>query len=157
MFWHTDHYLEAKASSHRSYSKFQQSDAYIDHAGGGGPGGQHCYTSGLLYHYFMTGNANSRKAVFELTDWITRVYEGSGTLFDVLLAIKNRSRVDLKNITTGKYPLDRGTGNYVNALLDKYSLTQEKNTLRQIEHIIQNTVHPLDDLNARDLNNADIS
>ena len=157
MFWHTDHYLQAKTSSHRSYSKFQPSNAYIDHAGGGGPGGQHCYTSGLLYHYLMTGNAGSRSAVIELTDWVTCVYEGSGTLFDVLLAIKNRNRIDLKNITTGKYPLDRGTGNYINALLDKYALTQERSILHQIEHIIQNTVHPSDDVTARDLNNAEVS
>ncbi|MFQ3198184.1 MAG: hypothetical protein ACI81A_001905 [Paraglaciecola sp.] len=36
LFWHTDHYLQAFTSSHRSYSKSQASDAYQDHAGGGG-------------------------------------------------------------------------------------------------------------------------
>jgi len=157
LFWHTDHYLDAATSSHRSYSKLQKSDAYVDHAGGGGPGGQHCYTTGLLYHYLITGNDSSKKAIFQLADWITIVYEGSGTLFDVLLAIKNRHRIDLKNITTGKYPLDRGTANYIQALLDKFTLTQEQATLNQVEHIIENTVHPLDDLEARDLNNVEIS
>lgn len=157
LFWHTDHYLEAATSSHRSYSKYQKSDAYIDHAGGGGPGGQHCYTSGLLYHYLITGNDASKKSVLQLTDWVTKVYEGSGTLFDVLLAIKNRHRIDLKNITTGRYPLDRGTANYINALLDKFLLTQEQTTLHQIEHIIKNTIHPLDDIEARDLTNIEIS
>ena len=83
--------------------------------------------------------------------------KGSGTIFDVFLSIKNRHRVDLKNCLTGKYPLDRGTGNYINALLDKFELTQQQATLKQVEHIIKNTVHPLDDLKSRDLNNAEIN
>ena len=157
LFWHTDHYLDAATSSHRSYSKYQESDAYMDHAGGGGPGGQHCYTTGLLYHYLLTGKDSSRLAVIQLADWITHVYEGTGTVFDVLLAIKNRHRIDLKNSLTGKYPLDRGTGNYINALLDKFELTQEQATLKQVEHIIKNTVHPLDDLGSRDLKNAEVN
>ncbi len=156
-FWHTDHYLDAETSSHRSYSKHQKSNAYTDHAGGGGPGGQHCYTTGLLYHYLFTGNEASKKALFQLSDWITRVYEGSGTFFDFLLALKNRNRVDLKNIMTGKYPLDRGTGNYITALLDKYVLTREDSLIHQVEHIIKNTVHPLDDLTKRDLENVEIT
>jgi len=157
LFWHTDHYLDAATSSHRSYSKHQKNDAYVDHAGGGGPGGQHCYTTGLLYHFLITGNNASKKAIFQLTDWITIVYEGSGTVLDVLLAIKNRHRIDLKNITTGKYPLDRGTANYIHALLDKFTLTHKQATLCQVEHIIKNTVHPLDDLKTRELNNVEIS
>lgn len=157
LFWHTDHYLDAATSSHRSFSKYQKSNAYIDHAGGGGPGGQHCYTTGLLYHFLITGNDSSRKAVLQLADWVTRVFEGSGTLFGTLLSIKNRNQVGIKNILTGKYPLDRGTGNYVNALLDKFILTQEQTTLTQIEHIIKNTVHPLDDIDTRDLGNAELS
>ena len=157
LFWHTDHYLDAETSSHRSYSKFQKSDAYIDHAGGGGPGGQHCYTSGLLYHFLITGDVSSKKSVLQLTEWVTKVYEGSGTLLGILLSIKNRNRTGLKNISTGKYPLDRGTGNYINTLLDKFMLTQEQTTLHQIEHIIKNTVHPLDDITTRDLGNAEES
>ena len=156
LFWHTDHYLDAATSSHRSFSKFQKSDAYIDHLGGGGPGGQHCYTTGLLYHFLMTGNHSSKKAVFQLADWITRVYEGSETLLGVLLSIKNRNQIGFKNISTGKYPLDRGTGNYINTLLDKFMITQQQTTLLQVEFIIKNTVHPLDDLKERDLGNAEI-
>ena len=156
LFWHTDHYLDAATSSHRSFSKFQKSNAYIDHLGGGGPGGQHCYTTGLLYHFLITGEPSSKKAVLQLANWITNVYEGSVTLLDILLSIKNRNRIGFKNISTGKYPLDRGTGNYINTLLDKFVLTQQQDTLYQIEHIIKNTVHPLDDLKDRDLGNAEI-
>jgi len=157
LFWHTDHYLDAATSSHRSFSKYQKSDAYIDHAGGGGPGGQHCYTTGLLYHFLITGNDSSRKAVLQLAAWITRVFEGSGTLLGTLLSIKNRNQPGIKNILSGKYPLDRGTGNYVNALLDKFILTQELTTLSQVEHIIKNTVHPLDDIETRNFDNVELS
>ena len=157
LFWHTDHYLDAATSSHRSYSKLQKSDAYIDHAGGGGPAGEHCYTTGLLYHYLLSGQDASKRTVLQLSDWITKLNEGSGTLLDVLLAIKNRNVIGLKCISTGKYPLDRGIGHYINALLDKYTLTQEQTTLHQVEHIIKNTIHPLDDIAARDLGNAEIN
>lgn len=156
LFWHTDHYLDAATSSHRSFSRFQKSNAYIDHLGGGGPGGQHCYTTGLLYHFLLTGEHSSKSAVFQLADWITRVYEGSGTFLDVLLSIKNRNRIGYKNILTGQYPLDRGTGNYVNTLLDKFMITQHQSTLNQVEYIIKNTIHPLEDLNDRDLGNVEI-
>jgi hypothetical protein len=156
MFWHTDHYQEAKTSSHRSYSKYQKKNAYINHAGGGGPGGQHCYTTGLLYHYYLTGYKASARSVYQLLDWITRVYEGSGTVLDVLLAIRNRSRIGLKNIFTGRYPLDRGTGNYLHALLDVFELCQKRETLRKVEHVIRNTVHPNDNLVDRDLKNVEI-
>ena len=157
LFWHTDHYLEAATSTHRSFSRLQKSNAYIGHAGGGGPGGQHCYTTGLLYHYLLTGNEASRETVLQLTDWVTKVYEGSGTLLSVLLSVKNKNQAGSKNISTGKYPLDRGTGNYINALLDKFTLTQEQTILRQVEHIIQNTIHPLDDIAERNLDDAELS
>jgi len=157
LFWHTDHYLDAATSSHRSYSKFQKNDAYVDHVGGGGPAGEHCYTTGLLYHFLMTGDDLSKKAILQLTDWVTKFYEGSGTLLDVLLSIKNRNRTGFKNISTGKYSLDRGIGNYINSLLDKFMLTQEQTTLYQVEHIIKNTVHPLDDIKSKDLGNVELN
>ncbi|MDB4476066.1 hypothetical protein N9052_00630 [bacterium] len=155
LFWHTDHYLEAATSSHRSYSRLQPADAYEGHARGGGPGGQHCYTSGLLYHYLLTGDTASRDALFGLRGWIECVYEGSGTLMDVVLAVKNRHRPDLKNQLTGQYPLDRGIANYMHALMDCYVLERTPHTLQQLAWIIRHTVHPRDDVDARDLANVE--
>jgi hypothetical protein len=91
LFWHTDHYLQAFTSSHRSYSKHQSSDAYQDHAGGGGPGGQHCYTTGLKLHYWMTGSESSKQAVLTLSHWITNVFVCSETCLELILAFKNRN------------------------------------------------------------------
>lgn len=155
LFWHTDHYLPAETATHRSYSRHQPKDAYEGHARGGGPGGQHCYTSGLQLHYLLTGNQRSLQALYTLRDWIEILYEGGGTLVDVALAIKNRNRGDLKNHLTGRYPLDRGVANYLVALMDCFELDQRQSTLNQVEMIIQNTVHPRDDIDARDLGNVE--
>lgn len=155
LFWHTDHYLQAFTSSHRSYSKHQASNAYQDHAGGGGPGGQHCYTTGLYLHYCLTGNQSSKDAVLTLSNWITHLYEGSGTCIELLLAFKNRHVAGYKNHFTGQYPLDRGIANYVNALLDSFELTQQKNHLTQVQNILTNTIHPNEDLSQRGLQNVE--
>lgn len=157
LFWHTDHYIKAYTSSHRSYSKLQESDVYQDHAGGGGPGGQHCYTTGLTYHYLLTGEPSSKEAVLTLTQWICHVYDGTGTLFELLLGIKNRHVAGLKNHLSGRYPFDRGTANLINALLDSYELTQEEQYLTRAEHVIQNTVHPADNIAERHLDNVELS
>ncbi len=157
MFWHTDHYLQAFTSSHRSYSKHHSADAYQDHAGGGGPGGQHCYTSGLMLHYLLTTNAKSKQAVFTLTSWMTFVFEGSNTCLELLLALKNRHTLGLKNHITGQYPLDRGTANYVNSLLDSFELSNEKNFLLQAEKVLRNTMHPNEDLQLRHLQNVELN
>lgn len=155
LFWHTDHYLPAETASHRTYSKHQSSNAYQDHAGGGGPGGQHCYTTGLMLHYFITDDETSKQAVLQLTKWITCVYEGSGTITDLLLAIKNKHRIDIKNIFTGKYPLDRGTGHYLIALIDAHEVTGQQSYLDDASLIIKNTIHPDDDVNSRNLSNVE--
>ncbi|MEO0438338.1 MAG: hypothetical protein AAF098_15665 [Pseudomonadota bacterium] len=151
LFWHTDHYLPAELSTHRSYSRLQALNAYEGHAHGGGPGGQHCYTTGLLLHYLLTGHEPSRSALYQLRSWIETVYEGTGTLTDIALALRNRKRRDLKDHLTQRYPLDRGVANYLNALMDCYLLDQRPSTLKQIEYIIQNTLHPSDDVSAKGL------
>jgi hypothetical protein len=155
LFWHTDHYLQAFTSTHRSYSKYQASDAYQDHAGGGGPGGQHCYTTGLYLHYCLTGNQSSKDAVLTLCNWITQVYEGSNTCLELLLAFKNRHVTGYKNHFTGQYPLDRGIANYVNALLDSFELTQQPDYLTQVQNILTNTMHPDEDLTLRGLQDVE--
>ncbi len=155
LFWHTDHYLKACTATHRSFSKLQESGAYEDHAGGGGPGGQHCYTTGLAYHYLLTGAEDSKQAVLTLANWISHFYEGTDTCLELLLAVKNRNQPGLKNQLNGQYPFDRGTANYVVALLDSYQLTQESDFLTRVEHIIRNTVHPEDNIAERNLSDVE--
>ncbi len=155
LFWHTDHYLKAYTATHRSLSKLHECDAYQDYEGGGGPGGQHCYTTGLAYHYLLTGAEDSKLAVLSLAKWITHVYEGTNTCIELLLAVKNRNVPYLKNQLSGQYPFDRGTANYIIALLDCYQLTEENTHLLQVEHIIHNTAHPADEITTRNLDDAE--
>lgn len=155
LFWHTDHYLQAYTSTHRCYSTRQQANAYQDHSGGGGPGGQHCYTTGLAQHYLLTGEQCSKQAVVQLADWISRVYEGTDTFLELLLAIKNRQVAGYKNHLSGQYPLDRGTANYLIAQLDAWQLTQDAIYIQRIECIIFNTAHPNEDITARQLEDVE--
>ncbi|MBA6357430.1 hypothetical protein, partial [Colwellia sp. BRX8-3] len=157
LFWHTDHYLPAETASHRTYSQKQPSNAYQDHAGGGGPGGQHCYTTGLMLHYYLTADETSKTAVIKLAEWIANFYEGSGTAFEFLLSIKNSDTPGLKNKLTGQYPLDRGTGNYIVALLDAYELTNKQSYLDRVSLIIKHTATPHENLAKRDLSNIEES
>lgn len=156
LFWHTDHYLDAGTSSHRTYSNLQLGKTdNTDH--GGGPGGQHCYTTGLLVHHFLTGSVRSKEAVMSLSSWIENNYEGTGSIVETLLAFKNRFIPGYKNAFSKghEYPLDRGIGNYIIALLDRFALTQEPDLLTKVANIITKTVHPKDSLDQRDLKNVE--
>lgn len=155
LFWHTDHYVQAYTATHRTYSTLQPNDVYQDHAGGGGPGGQHCYTNGLLLHYYLSGSETSKSALLSICDWITRYYEGDGTLVGALLAIKNAGNIGLKNVVTGAYPFDRGTANYLQALLDRFDLLGNTKDLDNCATIIANTVSPNDDISLRQLDNVE--
>jgi hypothetical protein len=105
----------------------------------------------------MTGYQQSRRSVEQLSDWITHYYEGSETIAGILLSIRNKNRKDLKNIFTGRYPLDRGTGNYVNALLDLYSLNASQSALDRAGLIIKQTAHPHEDIASKDLDDVENS
>ena len=80
LFWHTDHYVDARTATHRTYSKHNANGA----AYGGGPSNEHNYTTGLLHHYYLTGNAESRDAVISLADWVINIDDGSQTVFGLL-------------------------------------------------------------------------
>ena len=155
LFWHTDHYVQAYTASHRTYSKHQPTGVYDDHAGGGGPGGQHCYTNGLTLHYLLTGYTPSRDAALSITQWVTNYYEGDGTFVGALLAFKNSDIPGVKNVKTGKYPLDRGTGNYLQARLDRYELQGCDSDIEAAAYIIAHTVSPTDDFDQLQLDNVE--
>jgi len=147
LFWHTDHYVEAETATHRTYSKRQQKGVYEDHAGGGGPGSHHCYTSGLALYYQLTGKESAKSAVIKLGNWITYFFEGDGTLLGSLLQYRNRAIV--RNPLTGRYPLDRGAANYVNVLLDSYELTANRQYVARASSIITQTFHFTDIITER--------
>lgn len=163
LFWHTDHYLPALTATHRTYSRDHQY-AYEGHQGGGGPGGQHCYPSGLALRYLLSGDEALKQAAIGLSRWVRCFYNGAPT---VLGRLHRLLTVDLnvgKMTNVGfieegyKYPLDRGTGNYLNALIDAFLIGQSGESgglLDEMHDIIIETVSPDDDLAMRDLGNVE--
>lgn len=154
LFWHTDHYLDASTCTHRTFSKNHQA-AYEGYTSGGGPGGQHCYTTGLKSYYLLTGDEKAKKAVLQVTDWITYSFEGSNSFLAKLFAIKQSGNHGARDHLLDKYPMDRGTGHYIITLLDAYDLTQEQSFLARAFNIITHTFHPNDNISLRDFDNIE--
>lgn len=159
LFWHTDHYKQAYTCTHRTYSK----EHYIDWQGdkGGGPGSEHCYTSGLVLYYQLTGDTDAYDAVVGLARWVSHFFEGTGTLLETCKNIVTKERRDFLSLCKGrhvlryKYALDRGTGNYMRALLDSFEVTGEKLYITRTEEIFMASFACNDDLAARDLDNPE--
>ncbi|MBK1849807.1 hypothetical protein FE845_00500 [Marinobacter sp. 1-4A] len=160
LFWHTDHYLDAHTATHRTFSKLNDTSSTPGQTGGG-PAAEHCYTTGLLYHHYMTGSQASRDAVLQLANWIRISHEGQGGLLEQILAVKKHDLPKLKALLKGQqtsihqYPFTRGTGNYINALLDASLLEPDGNWLKHAEDVISKTIHPLDNIDERNLLNVE--
>ena len=160
LFWHTNHYVQAHTSTHRTYSSGQ-----LDNDGnpptGGGPGPEHCYSTGLAYYYYMTGDEEAKKTVLRLGDWITNYHEGTGTVLEAAQRTLRQDTKDLIKTCKGakifkyRYPMDRGTGNYLRTLLDCFDLTDDLSYLQQVENIINDTAGPNDDIEARNLDDIE--
>lgn len=156
LFWHTDHYLDAKTATHRTFTQKNDTSSTPGQTGGG-PGAEHCYTSGLLYHHWITGHQASADAVLELAGWIRESMEGQRGLLEQILRFKKQDLPCIKAKLQGKalpehtYPFTRATGNYLNTLLDAWLLTNDHNWLRLAENVIRQTLHPNDDISQRNL------
>jgi hypothetical protein len=160
LFWHTDHYLPAETVTHRTYSKYHQA-VYEGYQGGGGPGGQHCYTTGLKLYALMHGDKRASDKVIQLTKWVRRFYNGNHSLLGRLHRYISIDRKPNQLTNVGlvypgyKYPLDRGTGNYLTALIDCFELTHDAALVQEMAYVIQNTVGLGDDLSDRNLLNIE--
>jgi hypothetical protein len=156
LFWHTDHYLDASTCTHRSISIHHLS---VDHVAqsGGGPGDEHCYSTGLMYHYFLTGSEISRSTVLNMAEWITYFMEGTGSFFEHIQKFLAKDIPLIKRLFSGEKLLDidyqftRGTGNFINTLLDAYILTNNNDYIEKVEQVIRQSIHPLDEIEARHL------
>jgi len=143
LFWFTDHYLHARTSTHRAYSRLNQPPGQ-DY--GGGPGAEHNFTTGLLLHHGMTGNPASGRALRSLADWVIDM-DCSG-----LLGPRGTATMTADPEYHGP---GRGAGNSLNAVLDGWLLTGEPRYLAFGEKIIRRVVHPADDIDAWNLLGAE--
>jgi hypothetical protein len=160
-FWHTDHYLDASTCTHRTFSKNHNPESYQDYKKGGGPGNEHCYTSGLMYHYFLTGTETSKQAVLLLCDWMNKLHAKPNTILASFHKLIKKDIRIVKDSVLGTralgytYPLNRGTGNYINTLMDTYILTNDIKHIHLIENTIRNSIHPNDDIARRNLDDIE--
>jgi hypothetical protein len=146
LFWHTCHYRDAGRSTHRSYPR-------ADGIAGGGPANEHAYSTGLMLHYFLTGCRQSREAAIGLADWILRLDDGRLTMFRWL----TRRETGLASVTASQayHGPGRGAGNAITVLLNAYRLTGNRAYQAKAEALIRRTIHPADDIAARELLDAE--
>ncbi len=148
LFWHTDHYVDARTCTHRTYSKY---NAKPGQAYGGGPSCEHNYTTGLLHYYFLTGHPEARESVLLLADWVLRMDDGAQTIFG--LFDDGPTGAASATVFEDFHGPGRGAGNSVNALLDAWILTGAERYLSKAEELIRRCVSPsqnLDELHLLD-------
>jgi len=155
LFWHTEHYRPAHTSTHRSYSILQERDDL--QPAGGGPGGEHCYTTGLKLYFLTTGSERARSAVLQLARWVGHFYDGSGTLLEEIQRLLRWRLRAIYQLMRGEvlfrhqYPIHRGIGNLVVAQLDAFEITCERVYIERAERVILLTIGPEDDIVKRGL------
>jgi YetA-like protein len=151
LFWFTDHYLHARTSTHRTFSRHNQFE--IKGSYGGGPGAEHNFSSGLLLYHLLTGNSQARDAVISLADWVLAMDDGCRTI----LGTVDEGSTGLASRTgdTLYHGPGRGSGNSIDALLNAWLIVHDEKYLRYSETLIQRCIHPQQDLLALNLSNAE--
>ena len=152
LFWHTDHYVDAHRSTHRTYSRFSPC-AKSGMSYGGGPSNEHNYTSGLLLYHYMTGCPNARKSVIGLAEWVLAIDHWEHIALGALVPCYTGCASSTHS--SNYHGPGRGAGNSINACLDAFRLTNETRFLEKAEQLIRRCVHPKDDQDALDLLNAE--
>jgi hypothetical protein len=146
MFWHTVHYIDADTSTHRSYPN-------LPGVHGGGPSSEHNYTTGLMLHYLLTGDARSRQAVLGLAQFVIDRDDGRKSRWRWI----DRGRTGQATGSGSRFyhGPGRASANSLNALLDAHRLTGEPRFLAKGDEIIRRCVNPADDVAARRLLDAE--
>jgi hypothetical protein len=137
LFWHTYHYVDADTATHRSYPR-----AAVSEVRGGGPSCEQNYTTGLMLHYFLTGDPRSRDAVIGLGRFVVDMDDGRTTP----LAWLDRGYTGFASSSGSPdyHGPGRGPANSLNALLDAYRLTHDGSFMDKAEQLIRRCIHPRD-------------
>ena len=146
LFWHTCHYTDAGPSSHRAYPSARG-------VTGGGPGNEHDYSTGLMLHYFLTGDPQSRQTVVELAGWVLAMDDGGRNW----LRWVDDGPTGLASATVSPdyHGPGRGAAYSINTLLDAHRLTGDAVYLEKAEALVRRSVRPDDDMDALDLLDAE--
>jgi hypothetical protein len=146
LFWHTHHYVDAGRSTHRSYPA---ANGVI----GGGPSPEHNYSTGLMFHYFLTGEEASRESVLELARWVIDMDDGSKTVFRWLAG--GPTGLASAAGTLLYHGPGRGAANSIRTLLNAFRLTGQRLYLDKAEELVRRCIHPEDDIASLDLLDAE--
>ncbi len=150
LFWHTDHYLDARSATHRTYSRHNTPEGG-DY--GGGPSNEHNYSTGLLSYYYLTGNKEAAESVLSLADWVIGMDDGSATIFSLL--DDGPTGAASATVTDDYHGPGRGSGNSINVLLDGWEVSKAPKYLAKAEELIRRVTHPQQDLEALNLLDAE--
>ncbi len=151
LFWPTDHYRSAETATHRTYTRANLPPDGSPY--GGGPGPEHNYATGLLYYYYLTGNRDALQTVVQLAEWVLAMDDGQQTPWGIFdpgptgLASATRS--------ADYHGPGRGAANSIQTLLDAWLATRHRKYLSKAEELIQRTIHPDDDIESRNLLDAE--
>jgi hypothetical protein len=145
LFWHTDHYLPARTATHRTYSRANgPAGGY-----GGGPANEHNYATGLLLHYWRTGDPDALETVRCLADWVVAMDDGTVALSGLIDG--GPTGLASKTVHAWYHGPGRGVGNSICTLLDAYLACNQRAYLDKAEELIRRCVHPRDDIASRGL------
>ena len=144
LFWHTFHYGDADTATHRTYPR-----AAAQWTAGGGPSGEHNYTTGLMFHYFLCGDAISRDTAVSLAQFVIDADDGSKTVFKWL--DRGHTGYPTASGSYGYHGPGRGSANSLNALLNAFRLTGGRQFIDKAELVVRRCIHPADDVASRDL------
>lgn len=148
LFWHTYHYGDADTSTHRTYPRAGRGETH-----GGGPSPDHNYTTGLMLHYFLTGDEASRETVIGLAQFVIDADDGGKTPLR-WLSTANTGYATASGSYTYHGP-GRGPANALNALVDGHRLTGEARFLEKAEQILRRVVHPTEDISKLQLDDPE--
>lgn len=164
MFWHTDHYLPASTSSHRTIS-IEHKSLKPPGSFGGGPAPDHNYATGLLMVYWLTGDTRYKAAVCGLADNIIQCMTAPHTLMETAFV---KSRDFIRKLKDPGYAIDkssrdiygfngpsRASGNGLNTLVDAFLLTDDRKYLYYAQCLIAKCASPEDDFMEMNLLNAE--
>jgi hypothetical protein len=149
LFWHTDHYFPAHTCTHRTYSAASVSGGPY----GGGPSNEHNYASGLLLHYWRTGDEDAREAVIGLGDWVIAMDDGARSLLG--LVDSGPTGKASQTVDAWYHGPGRGAGNSIASLMDAYLVDRNRNYLDTCEALIRRCIHPQEDIAKRGLDDIE--
>ncbi len=141
LFWHSAHYTPAGTSTHRTYPRVAGLD-------GGGPSNEHCYSNGLLLHYFLTGDTTCRDGVLSLANWITAMDDGRQARFPLPWLSTAPTGAASATVSGDYHGPGRGPANAVVTLLNAHRLTGDERYAAKADELVRRVVHPDDDLEA---------